>query len=207
MRREDLKNWTRDMLKDRIMELGGIIEQWKRDNEKMLQIMKKTQMENDELRKRLEKLESGICGSGVMITAEYHMCDGELWCNTRAYDEVLCRLYKANERISELEQKLINQGLDSLKEVEKMKKLNDELKTENTALKQHIKDMEDACDGSCFSDYEDLPFGDDEDEKDELIAELQDQHQQDCIKINQLHVTIDTLVDKYSRLRNTVGMD
>ena len=39
------------------------------------------------------------------------------------------------------------------------------------------------------------------------FAKLQDQHQQDCIKINQLHVTIDTLVDKYSRLRKTAGMD
>lgn len=39
------------------------------------------------------------------------------------------------------------------------------------------------------------------------FAKLQDQHQQDCIKINQLHVTIDTLVDKYSRLRKTVEMD
>lgn len=39
------------------------------------------------------------------------------------------------------------------------------------------------------------------------FAKLQDQHQQDCIKINQLHATIDTLVDKYSRLRKTVGMD
>ena len=39
------------------------------------------------------------------------------------------------------------------------------------------------------------------------FAKLQDQHQQDCIKINQLHVTIDTLADKYSALRKTVGMD
>lgn len=39
------------------------------------------------------------------------------------------------------------------------------------------------------------------------FAKLQDQHQQDCIKINQLHVTIDTLVDKYSTLRKTAGMD
>ena len=39
------------------------------------------------------------------------------------------------------------------------------------------------------------------------FAKLQDQHQQDCIEINQLHVTIDTLVDKYSRLRKSVGMD
>ena len=39
------------------------------------------------------------------------------------------------------------------------------------------------------------------------FAKIQDQHKQDCIKINQLHVTIDTLVDKYSSLRKTVGMD
>ena len=121
MRREDLKNWTRDMLKDRIIELGGIIEQWKRDNEKMLQIAERTKRENDEL------------------------------------------------------------------------------KAENTALKQHVKDLKAACDGSCFSD--------EEDERDKLIAELQDQHQQDCIKINQLHVTIDTLVGKYARIRKTVGVD
>lgn len=44
-------------------------------------------------------------------------------------------------------------------------------------------------------------------DKEKLIAQLQDQHQQDCIKINQLHVTIDTLVDKYSRLRKTAGVD
>ena len=39
------------------------------------------------------------------------------------------------------------------------------------------------------------------------FAKLKDQHHQDCIKINQLHVTIDTLVDKYSRLRENAGMD
>lgn len=91
--------------------------------------------------------------------------------------------------------------------IESREKKIEELKAENTSLKQHIKDMEDVCDGGCFSNYEALPFGDDEDERDKLIAELQDQHQQDCIKINQLHVTIDTLVDKHSRLRKTVGMN
>ena len=85
------------------------------------------------------------------------------------------------------------------KDIEIISKRAKELNDENTVLKRYIKDMEDVCDGSCFSDGED--------ERDKLIAELQDQHQQDCIKINQLHVTIDTLVDKYSRLRNTVGVD
>ena len=85
------------------------------------------------------------------------------------------------------------------KDIEIISKRAKELNDENTVLKQYIKDMDDVCDGSCFSDGED--------ERDKLIAELQDQHQQDCIKINQLHVTIDTLVDKYSRLRETAGMD
>lgn len=76
---------------------------------------------------------------------------------------------------------------------------NKAFKDENTTLKQRIKDLEDACDGSCFSD--------EKDERDKLIAELQDQHQQDCITINQLHTTIDTLVEKYSKLRKTVGMN
>lgn len=82
---------------------------------------------------------------------------------------------------------------------ERIEQLEKELKAENTALKQRIKDLENVCDGSCFSD--------EEDERDKLIAEIQDQHQQDCIKINQLNVTIDTLVDKYSGLRKNAGMD
>ena len=121
MKKEDLKNWTRDMLKDRIIELGGIIEQWKRDNEKMLQIAERTKRENDEL------------------------------------------------------------------------------KAENTALKQHVKDLKAACDGSCFSD--------ETDDRDEKIAKMQDRIDSDCVRINRLKVTIDTLVDMYGLLRNQVGMD
>lgn len=85
------------------------------------------------------------------------------------------------------------------KDIEIISKRAKELNDENTVLKQRIKDMEEVCDGNCFSDGED--------ERDKLIAELQDRHQQDCIKINQLHVTIDTLVDKYSRFRKTAGVD
>lgn len=75
----------------------------------------------------------------------------------------------------------------------------DMLKAENTVLKQRIKDIEDACDGSCFSD--------EKDERDKLIAELQDQHQQDCIRINDLTTTVYVLAGLYSALRKNVGMD
>lgn len=121
MRKEDLKNWTRDMLKDKILYQEALLEQRNKDIEI---ISKRAKELNDE---------------------------------------------------------------------------NDLVKAENASLKQRIKDLEDVCDGSCFAN--------ETDDRDKLIAELQDQHQQDCIKINQLHVTIDTLVDKYSRLRKTVGMD
>ena len=120
MRKKDLKNWTRDMLKDRIIKDQELIEQWEHD-------ISDITAKNQELKCHIE-----------------------------------------------------------------------ELNKENKALKQRIKDLEDVCDGSCFSDGED--------EKDKLIAELKYQHQQDCIKINQLHVTIDTLVDKYSKLRKTAGL-
>ena len=121
MRKEDLKNWTRDMLKDKILYQEALIEQRNKDIEI---ISKRAKELNDE---------------------------------------------------------------------------NDLVKAENASIKQRIKDLEDICDGSCFSEKED--------DRDKLISDLQDQHQQDCIKINQLHVTIDTLVDKCSRLRKTLGMD
>lgn len=166
---------------------------------------RKLESENEELRKRIEKLESGICGGSPCIVSEFHSFEGESWIRATTYDDVLLRLKKANERIADLEKDRFNKFMGELKNMEKLSSENKSLKDENTALKQRIKDLEDVCDGSCFSDYEDLPSGDDE--RDNLIAELQDQHQQDCIKNNQLHVTIDTLVDKYSRLRKTVGMD
>ena len=113
--------------------------------------------------------------------------------------------------------------IDELSEMAKKKSdENESLKAENRALKQRIKDLDDVCDGGYLSDYEPQLAEDDdislfnyecikqwesESKLKKKIAELQDQHQQDCIKINQLHVTVDTLVDKYSRLRKTVGMD
>ena len=43
--------------------------------------------------------------------------------------------------------------------------------------------------------------------KDTLIAKLQDQHQQDCIRINDLTTTVHVLAGLYSTLRKTMGMD
>lgn len=199
MKKEDLKNWTRDMLKDKIMELEKIVEQWKCDNGEMLQIMKKTQNENNELRKRLGKLESDICGTSPCIVSEFHLFEGESWIKASTYDDVLLRLKNANERITDLEQDIFNKSTDELKQVEKLSSENKSLKDENKALKQRIKDLEYVCDGSCFSD--------ETNDRDEKIAKMQDRIDSDCVRINRLKVTINTLVDMYGLLRNQVGMD
>ena len=75
----------------------------------------------------------------------------------------------------------------------------DKLEEENESLKKRIKDLEDVCDGSCFSDKTD--------DWDEKIAKMQDRIDSDCVRINRLKVTINTLVDMYGLLRNQVGMD
>lgn len=93
------------------------------------------------------------------------------------------------------------------KKIDVLNTENEELRAENKELKQRIKDLEDVCDGSCFSDYEDLPYGDEPEEKDRLIAELQYQHQQDCIRINDLTTTVHVLAGLYSAIRKNVGMD
>ena len=85
------------------------------------------------------------------------------------------------------------------KDIEIISKRAKELNDENTVLKQRIKDMEDVCDGSCFSD--------ETDDRDEKIAKMQDRIDSDCVRINRLKVTINTLVDMYGLLRNQVGVD
>lgn len=236
MRKEDLKNWTRDMLKDRIIELGGIIEQWKRDNEKMLQIMKKTQNENNELRKRLEKLESGICGGSPCIISEFHSFEGESWIKASTYDDVLLRLKKANERITDLEQDRFNKSTEELKQAENLSSENKSLKDENKALKQQNEYLKSIFESmsppespeivmrktGMFSEeeiqahmrankkiWEDMENTVSENaiNKDALIADFQDQHQQDCIRINDLTTTVHVLTGLYSALRKNMGMD
>ncbi len=75
------------------------------------------------------------------------------------------------------------------------------LRTEKNTNKEEIRSLK-----SQIENLMNVCYGN-KDEMTKAILKSEDQHQQDCIKINQLHVTIDTLVDKYSRLRKTVGMD
>ena len=108
-----------------------------------------------------------------------------------------------------------NRENSSLVEMEKLRMFNDDLKTENEWLQQQNEDLKNELQSvkNFNRKLEETRVKLAKErvaikaDRDKLIAELQDQHQQDCITINQLHVTIDTLVDKYSRLRETAGMD
>ena len=196
MKKEDLKNWTREQMKSEISRLHRKLELFG--------------IKFEENPNNFSFFHNGNRYYAGKLVNDYAALKEE---NTELKERVKEQREKIDSLLKELEEEkgktiTISDGAITMR-ADMWEALNENkaLKDENTALKQHIKDMEDVCDGSCFSDYEDLPFEDDEHEWEKLINELQDQHQQDCIKINQLHVTIDTLVDKYSRLRKSVGMD
>lgn len=58
----------------------------------------------------------------------------------------------------------------------------------------------------CNYGYDEMKEAKSEENNKVLISKLQDQHQQDCIRINDLTTTIHVLAGLYSNLRKTVGM-
>ena len=94
-------------------------------------------------------------------------------------------------RVSELEEECAEKQND----IDELVSDNENLKNEIAKLKQHLKSKEN----------EEIPFADEQYEED-LLAELQDRHQQDCIEINRLNTVIDVLIDKHSRLRQQIGL-
>lgn len=197
---------------------------------------RKLKSENNELRKRLEKLESDICGKSPYIVSEFHSFEGESWIKASTYDDVLLRLKNANERITDLEQDIFNKSTDELKQVEKLSSENKSLKDENKALKQQNEYLKSIFESTSppespeivmrktgmFSEeeiqahmrankkiWEDMENTVSENaiNKDALIADFQDQHQQDCIRINDLTTTVHVLAGLYSALRKNMGMD
>ena len=97
-------------------------------------------------------------------------------------------------RIIELEDNMECQKNDAELFYQNARREINELKAENKALKQHIEDL-------------DLKSKIDNPKLDKEIIRLQDQHQQDCIRISDLTTTIHVLSELYSTLRKTVGMD
>ena len=188
MRKEDLKNWTREQMKGEILRLHRKLE--------LFGIKFEENPNNFSFSHHGNRYYAGKLVNDYVALKEE---------NAELKERVKEQREKINSLLKELEEEKgktisISDGSITMRaDMWETINENKSLKWENKALKQRIKDLEDVCDGSCFFN--------EEDERDKLIAELQDQHQQDCIKINQLHVTIDALVDKYSRLRKSVGMD
>lgn len=116
------------------------------------------------------------------------------WIRDRLKDEIV-ELNRENTDLQNSYMKLYNDAKD---EIRSLKDEKEKLIVESKAIKQRIKDLEDVCDGSCFSD--------EEDERDNLISKLQDQHQQDCIRINDLRTAYLITVDELAKLREQFGV-
>ena len=98
-------------------------------------------------------------------------------------------------RVAELEEECAKKQND----IDELESDNENLKNEIAKLKQHLKSKEN------LYENEEIPFADEQYEED-LLAELQDRHQQDCIEINELTVTLNKVIDMYSRLRQQIGL-
>lgn len=97
---------------------------------------------------------------------------------------------------------MVNAIMFLVGEVERLNLETDKIKYELSAdelissLNKHIKQKFDA-----------IPFDDENIDYDALILELQNQHHQDCIRIDELTTAVHVLAGLYSELRKNVGMD
>lgn len=149
-----------------------------------------------------EKLEDLVCEWAI----RYHELDSKMH---TLENELNNRIKTQREKINSLQMELEEEkgktitvfdgGITMRADIWRIVDENKSLRDENKALKQRIKDLEDICDGSCFAN--------ETDDRDEKIAKMQDRIDSDCVRINRLKVTINTLVDMYGLLRNQVGMD
>ena len=216
MQKEDLKNLSREQLERLICEwtvryhdLYNKTLKFERDNSRLEEAVRSHREKIDSLMKELQE-EKGktITISDGVITMRADMW--EILNENKALKDENKSLKQQNDFLENIfETAYIPESAESIlrktgfsQEVidnakERIESLKKELKAENTALKQRIKDLEDVCDGSCFSDGED--------EKDKLIAELQDQHQQDCIRYNDMRTAYLVTLDELARLREQFG--
>lgn len=219
MRKEDLNDWTADRLKDEIVNLSDKnfnlewrIKQFEESEGRWKCEIESLRTENE----RLNVDNAAYSSANTMYKEHLEECElknKHLFEANRklekenAYlkENVRSQRDKIDSLMKELEEEkgktiTISDGAITMR-ADMWEALNENkaLKDENTALKQRIKDLEDVCDGSCFAN--------ETDDRDEKIAKMQDRIDSDCVRINRLKVTINTLVDMYGLLRNQVGMD
>ena len=219
MRKEDLNDWTADRLKDEIVNLSDKnfnlewrIKQFEESEGRWKCEIESLRTENE----RLNVDNAAYSSANTMYKEHLEECElknKHLFEANRklekenAYlkENVRSQRDKIDSLMKELEEEkgktiTISDGAITMR-ADMWEALNENkaFKDENTALKQRIKDLEDVCDGSCFSD--------EEDERDKLIAELQDQHQQDYIRYNDMRTAYLVTLDELARLREQFGIE
>lgn len=151
------------------------------------------------------------------------------------YEKTIRKLEKESENIQDSHMKLYNdtkdeihrlkdenttlkaenqRSSDSLKEIENSLlyagRYSESLLEKNKELLWKLKEYEKSdppkkfC-GDCPCE-DGLPFSDDELDVDALISELQDQHQQDCIRYNDMRTAFLKTVDELAMLRKQFGV-
>ena len=93
-------------------------------------------------------------------------------------------------RLSEACEKKQHEILDKNEKINELQAELDKMCDYNDDLKRQI------------SEKADVPFYDESAE----IAKYRRQHQDDCISVNQLHTTLDVLIDRYANLRKIHGL-
>lgn len=94
-------------------------------------------------------------------------------------------------RLSTVCEKKQHEILDKNEKINELQAELDKMCDYNNDLKRQI------------SEKADVPFYDESVE----IAKYRRQHQDDCVTINQLHTTLDVLVDRYANLRKIHGLN
>ena len=170
MRKEDLKDWTIDRLKDEIVNLSEKNFQLEWRIKQFEESEGRWKCENESLKKDCKSL------SNRALKAEQE--------NSKLDD----MLKTSSELIENLKEKLADDEISEViaSEYEPNFAPDDDISIFNyECVKQWTAEM----------NYK------------RRIQELQDQHQQDCIRINDLTTTVHVLAGLYSTLRKNVGMD
>lgn len=103
------------------------------------------------------------------------------------------------DRLIQENAQLVAKNNKNIAEITKLQKLqveNEELTADNSSLHSQLEDLRGKYDEAIETNNDYLI----------RIRAFEDRHSKDCIKINQLNVTIDTLVDKHSKLRKIHGL-
>lgn len=220
MQIEELKSWTREQMKKKIIEqdmeicrLNGICDKYRKDFSTFSEKNDLLEKENNKLKNTIEKLESEICGSSAYVVSAFEMFKGECWIKATSYDDVLLRLKKANKDNDKLvaensKLKEEKQYLERTINESSLKMAN--LHQEICTLKRNYEEAKEFIEllKEKLSQYEEVEIKDTGyPERNECECAVKNDIDNKSDIINQLQTTIDILVDRYSALRKSVGMD